>query len=112
MRLQKYNDRYRAWSITGPTHNLLGLVFSDRADDQIIVEELRPHTVGAHRLTADAVRESVLRGVGNANLRLGTDYRVSKIQFVPNDTPLLEIYARLAEGIVEQLARNGEWKEC
>jgi hypothetical protein len=89
----------------------MGLVFNDRAEDQIIVEELRPHADGAHRLTADAVREHVLRGVGNANLRLGTNYRVSKIQFVPNDTPLLDIYARLAGGIVEQLARNGEWKE-
>ncbi len=111
MRFSKYNEWYRAWSITGPTHNLLGLVFSDHGDEQVFVEELRPHAVGTHRLTADAVREHVLRGVGNANLRLGTNFRVCKIQFVPNDTPLLDFYVQLAEGIVEQLARNAEWKE-
>ena len=111
MRFQKYNEWYRAWSITWPTHNLLGLVFSDHVDDQILVEELGPVEKGVRRLSADPVREHVLRGVGNANLRLGTNFRVSKIQFVPNDTPLLDFYVQLAEGIVEQLARNAEWKE-
>jgi hypothetical protein len=111
MRFHKYNEWYRVVHITGPTHNPLGLAFSDQADEQVLVEELGPVGKEVRRLSADAVREHVLKGVGNANLRLGTNYRVSTIQFVVDDTPPLEKYARLAEGIVEQLARNADWKE-
>jgi hypothetical protein len=67
-------------------------------DEQVFVEELGPTQKGVRRLSADAVRKHVLKGV-------------SKIQFVVDDTPPLEKYARLAEGIVERLAGDAEWKE-
>jgi hypothetical protein len=111
MRFHKYNEWYRVVHISGPTHNLLGLVFRDHENDQILVEELGPTQKGVRRLSADAVRKHDLKGVSNANRRLGTNYRVSKIQFVVDDTPPLEKYARLAEGIVERLAGDAEWKE-
>ena len=42
---------------------------------------------------------------------LGTDYVVSHIQYVENDTPPEEVYGFMARGIIKHLNSGGEFVE-
>ncbi len=100
------NEWYKAVRITGPAHNLLGLAFGNETDGQVIVQPLPVKDSQAKRISAEDVRQHVLNGVMDANQGLGTAYHVKKIQFVPTDTPPLDVYRALAKSIVERLARK------
>jgi hypothetical protein len=98
------NEWYKAVRITGPSHNLLGLAFDAEVSSQVAVEVLPTSAHEVARIAGEDVLENVLQGIIEANRELGTQYQVSKIQFVPTDTPPVEIYRQLAKSIVETLA--------
>jgi hypothetical protein len=106
MQFLQENDWYKVIRITGPAHNLLGLSFANEAEDQVVVQPLPVKDGQITRISAEPVRQHVLAGVADANFSLGTYYRVGKIQFVPTDTPPMDIYRSLAKSIVERLARK------
>lgn len=51
---------------------------------------------------------AVLEGVAMANKELGTDYAVTHIRYVENDTPPEVVYALLARSIIQRIESQGE----
>lgn len=108
MRYSINGDFFRVMHITGPAHNLLGLSFSQGDPGAIVLERL----AGSPERTIDEERlmEAVLSGVDAANASLKTNYHVSRIQYVPTDTPDLGTYSLLARRIVERLASGTNYE--
>ena len=98
---------YRLTRITGPTHNLLGLGFGHESGGRIIIERLAGPSGPA--IDEGLLEQAVLSGVEAANDALGTDYRPTRIQYVPSDTPDPGIYQNLARVIVERLASGVDY---
>lgn len=105
MHFTKTKDCYRVARITGPSHNLLGLRFTDESVNAELVD-LAPQGQGT-RLSAAAVEQAVMRGVEKANADFSASYRVARIEFVGSDTPRAEVYESLAYAIVERLVNGG-----
>ena len=95
---------YKVARITGPAHNYLGLAFMPPGTNGTVqVEPIALKPDEPVRLRADEVRDSVMKGIDEANAELGTSYRPSRIQFVLGDSRPAEIYRMLARRIVERL---------
>jgi hypothetical protein len=99
---------YRVVRVTGPHHNLLGLSFSECAPEQVALERLSGDSNGA--IDEEELAQAVVSGVARANAAFGANYYVSRIQYVPGDTPAPEIYSDLAQLIVERIASGGAFE--
>jgi hypothetical protein len=86
----------------------LGLSFSADAPDDLTLERLTDSN--EQSIDEEALVKAVVSGVEQANNQLGTAYHLKRIQYVPTDTPDLEIYSYLARMIVERLAVNAEFE--
>ncbi|MDR0779916.1 MAG: hypothetical protein LBF16_04350 [Pseudomonadales bacterium] len=96
---------YKAVSITGPTHNFLGVEFapSDVITKSILVEPVQLNPMEPAKLVADEVKHWTEKGVREANEEMGTDYRLSRITFVVSDSPPVEVYREMAKRIALRL---------
>ena len=108
MRYSINGDFFRVMRVTGPAHNLLGLSFSQNAPEAVVLERLAGSS--EQTIDEDRLREAVLSGVDEANASLETDYHVSRIQYVPTDTPDLGTYSLLARWIIERLASGTNYE--
>lgn len=93
---------FKATIISGPSHNYLGLVFSQEKTDASI-EAIDININEPKRLDAENVRDAVILGAQEANRRLSTSYFIKRIEFVPSDTPPAKIYTELAIRIIEKM---------
>lgn len=106
MKVIQQGSLFKVAVITGPAHNFLALEFaSDPSGDDVIIEVLGRILV-EQNLMRDEVLRAVLIGVSRANIRLGTSYRVGRIQYVSDDTPRVDVYAEIADNIVEYAATH------
>ena len=85
MRYSINGDFYRVTRVTGPAHNLLGLSFTKVTPETVGVERLG--SPSEHAIDEDQLKRAVLSGVDHANASLQTDFHVSRIHYVPTDTP-------------------------
>ena len=108
MRYSINGDFFRVMRVTGPAHNLLGLSFSQNAPEAVVLERLAGSS--EQTIDEDRLREAVLSGVDEANASLETDYHVSRIQYVPTDTPDLGTYSLLVRWIIERLASGTNYE--
>ena len=108
MRYSISGDYFRVMRITGPAHNLLGLSFSRGDTEAVVLERLADSP--ERMMDEERLREAVLSGVSAANDSLGSDYHVSRIQYVPTDTPDLGTYSLLARRIIERLASGTSYE--
>lgn len=114
MQFVRIGDYYGASHITGPKHNLLQLRLSTGVGVQVpVLETLPTNTNCSHPLLNDeVVVEKVVEGVAEANLRLGTSFRVTHIRRVANDTGPEVLLAYMAGKIIERIVDGGEFKEA
>lgn len=109
MQVTKSGKYYKAFRITGPAHNFLGLALARAGTvGEARVEEL---SAGGDRrapvkLDPHEVLQKVIEGVSLANAELGTDYCVESVQYVTTDSDDLIAYVELAKRIT-QAAANG-----
>ena len=100
---------HRITRITGPTHNFLGLSFTDQAESirmgSLFLEENCSCPVVLEPLE---VKEHVLRGVEEANQDLGTGYKINYIEYVANDSGPAPVYEMLASCIVHHMHELGD----
>jgi hypothetical protein len=95
---------FKVVHVTGPTHNYLGLAFTKNNEEvRANVEPLVLNANEPTRLDSYEVERWVMQGVEKANHELATTYRVKTIQFVVSDSPPAEIYAQLAQCIIERM---------
>ena len=107
MRYSLKADVYRVVRVTGPQHNLLGLSFSKSAPERVALERLSGPSNGA--IDEEELVRAVLSGVAKANAAVGANYYVSRVQYVPTDTPAAGIYSDLAQLIVERIASGRQF---
>jgi hypothetical protein len=109
MRFYKDGSIFKAVSISGPTHNYLGLAFAMSEPEELIVDAVSMADGEPPRLDVGRVCEWVIRGVDEANKRLSTSYQLKLIQFVVSDSPPEKTYFDLAESIVERMNEDAEF---
>ncbi len=103
MRLDAGGECLIATPITGPEHNLLGLLFTFEPVSDFEVDA-RHHGAEARRLNADDVVRAALAGVAEANADLDRPVRGAGVRFVLSDTPPADIYRNLAAHLARQWA--------
>lgn len=111
MQFSKRGDFYRVSWISGLEHNFLAIVFVDGDDVPEPQIQMLP-VIGECRNTAlkeSEIFNSVIKGVAEANRVFDTTFRVSRIEYVANDTPPENRYAMLAYHIVGRLVAGGEF---
>jgi hypothetical protein len=96
--------------ITGPTHNLLQIKLEEGVQEIPICEALPPVGKCTHEaLNETELVEAVLNGVEEANKTYRTNYVVTHIKYVKNDTKPEAVYEYLALKIIEHLESGGEF---
>jgi hypothetical protein len=93
-------DWHQMTRITGPTHNLLGLVLVTAPHHGRPSVEVLGN--GEAQVRPEIVRE-VQNGIRKANAELGTHYAVSRIRYVASDTPSEGVYEMLAQALVRRV---------
>ena len=94
--------------ITGPTHNLLQVDFTQTEGAPSIEALPSIHAMPAKPLEAGQVLQQVIAGVDAANRELGTSYRASAVRFVADDSRPESVYRELAFALVKHLASGRE----
>jgi len=102
MQFIKDGEVYKVIRITGPTHNIVGLVFSDIPNCEINVVPLGEKTE-ISKISAEAVKKQVIEGLELINSELGLQYKIKEIQFDPSDSPSKCIYKELTMEIVNHV---------
>jgi len=92
--------------ITGLKHNLLGIAFTNEKGKTIEVEALKKMNDKRGTIDPKVVKEQVILGITEANIELGVNYKIRKIQFVPTDTPPISVYRDLAKEIANKIKQT------
>lgn len=99
--------------VTGPHHNLLGLVLSGDPVQEPKLEVLPALGSCSHAPLQEAdVVAAVLEGIAAANAKLDGTYGAERIRVVLEDTPPAAVYALLASAIVEHLHAGGTFERA
>lgn len=100
---------YKVIKITGPTHNMLGLVLDKDKSHDIETIALKLKMDEKDNIDPLDVKSQVMSGIEAVNHELGVKYTVEKIQFVPSDTPSESVYKELAIEIIKRLIAGGKF---
>ena len=98
---------YRISLISGPKHYFLGLSFTDK-EEQVRMLAGESCTSCSNNLDPAEIKEQVLKGIEEANQRLGTQYRINCIEYMLRDSGPVSVYAMLANCIVQHMHRLGD----
>ncbi|GAB2554672.1 hypothetical protein [Rhodanobacter koreensis] len=94
--------------ITGPKHNFLGLQFADAPlIGEPVVERLSVSAAEKECLSDSEIVEQVKLGLTEARSFCKGSYWLEKIQYVPSDSPPVEVYKELAMEIIRRI-ESGE----
>ena len=111
MLFTKNNDVYKATLISGAQNNILGICFANSDSEKIEVLEW---TVGKNeptRTSKEVVLKQVLSGLDSVNKSLNTNYKVSKIYFLPSDRTSNSVYKFLISQLIRHYHDGKEFKE-
>lgn len=90
---------YRIIRITGSQDNILGVSFAEDMNFDSKIEVIEWDGPNYNRRTTptskEEVLEQVLSGLESVNKSLGTNYKLSKIYFVPWDSASYSVYSLL-----------------
>lgn len=93
---------YKIIRITGSQDNFLGLCLSDVEHD-IEVLALPIKNGDSMKINAGSILAQVKNGIISASKELGKMYFVSKIQFIPSDSPSDTIYEYLTIELLKKI---------
>lgn len=98
--------------ITGPKHNLLLMRLAGDSGAAVQAERLAAVAQCNHSLLDESALILAMQdGIAQGNAEFGTNYSVSHIQYVENDTKPEAVYAFLAFSIVRHLAQGGQFHQ-
>ena len=102
------NDLYKIVRITGSTHNLLIIRLSEiKCSTQITKLQVKQGDI--ERLDEQDVLTHVLTGLEEVNQKLGKNYFLSEVQYVPSDTEPTSVYSFLIMELIKRIDLNGEF---
>lgn len=86
-------------AITGPKHVLLGIEFTSAPSGEVVIEQLPATREGC---THGGIDEALLMAAVDEGLtEAGSKVIVTRLAYVPTDTPSYDLYRRLAREIAE-----------
>lgn len=95
--------------ITGPSHLLLGIRFSDQGSESIeLIKRPRSGTCSPGPLDERRIAEAIRAGVAAANAETGAGLAVAQAFYVERDTPRYDLYQWCAYQLA--LRRSGQAK--
>ena len=100
------NRRY-----TGTAINILGICFGEENTMEVIEWPKLKWQHGEIPVSKELVLSAVKSCLPVLNEAYGTDYKISKIYFVPSDAPSEDSYILLASQIIRRFIEGGEFKE-
>lgn len=111
MPFTKTNEIYKIIRITGRLDNILGVCFTQKNDEPIEIIEWYLKNNERIKTSKNEVRPQVLSGLKLVNKKLKTDYKVSKIYYVPTDKPYNSVYEFLIQELIHYLDSGQVFKE-
>nr|WAK84916.1 hypothetical protein [Amicula sp. isolate GU52X-4 cfCalB7]WAK84976.1 hypothetical protein [Amicula sp. isolate GU52X-4 cfCalB7] len=109
MRFSKKDNVYRIARFASSQANILGVVFG--SDDHVEVIEW-PIKDNEKVLTSkDEVLKQVTEGLNTMNKNLVTNFRLSKIYFVPSDNAAYSVYRLLICKLIRHYHNKKEFEE-
>lgn len=110
MQFIRFDEYLGVSRITGPRHNLLQIRIGTERQVTPVCERLPPIGTCEHEpLIEQELIAQVIDGVSEANRRLGSNYSVTHLRYVANDTKPEAVYALLALKIIERYAGGEEF---
>ncbi len=108
MQFIKDDDLYKVARITGPTHNFLAIRLSEtKCTTQVTQLPIKQGDI--ERLDGKKVLAQVLNGLDGINQKLGKEYFVSEVQFVPSDSESSSVYGFLVSELIKRIDASGEF---
>lgn len=115
MQYIKSGNIYIVTRITGSNDNILGVCFSENDENNIDVIEWHPSIRKGYmpnfQTSKDEVLEQVLRGLKIMNESLETNYKLSKIYFLPEENGSWSIYEGLVARLIVHYHKGNEFRE-
>lgn len=103
MRFTKKNDIYTVIRITGGQDNILGICFTQKYNESLKIIEWDLKNTETINTSKSEIELQVISGLKLVNQYLNTNYRVSKIYYVPVDSPRNFIYEFLIQELIKHL---------
>ncbi len=113
MQFTKNGDIYMVSRITGSQDNILGVSFSENNSNDIEVIQWHLESDRNKKVLTsdDQVLKHVLFGLKEINRSLDTNYRLSKIYFVPTESAGDGAYELLIGRLIEHYHSGNEFKK-
>lgn len=120
MMFYKENEIYKVIRITSSQDNILGLVFDNITDANIITDTTNIEIIewsfpnvkeNGIKTPKKEILKQVITGLKSINNSLGTNYHVSKIYFCPFDIPKNRVYVGLTSLLIRHYHEGKEFKE-
>ena len=112
MRFTKKNDVYRISRLTGSQDNILGVCFNkDEKNETIEIIEWPIKEGEKIRTSQQEVREQIITGLEAVNKSLKTNYKLSKIYYLPSDRSSNSVYNLLICQLIKHYHNKNEFKE-
>lgn len=111
----KEGDIYKITRVTGNRDNILGISFAEKNSNEDTIEVIEwnfPNTDSSRiRTSKEEVLTQVLSGLNPLNEDLGTDYKLSKIYYVPSEDGSNLMYQTLLRMLLKHYHSGNEFKE-
>jgi hypothetical protein len=109
MRFTKKGNIYRITRLTGSQDNILGVSFGE--DNKMEILEWPIEEGEKIRTSKKEVLEQIISGLESVNQSLGTNYKLSKIYFLPSDRASNSVYNLLICKLIRHYHSGNEFKE-
>ena len=103
MKFTKTNDIYKIVRITGGYDNILGVYFTQKDNEPLEIIEWDLKNTETIKTSISEIQSQVISGLRLVNQYLNTNYRVSKIYYVPVDNPSNSVYEFLIQELIKHL---------
>jgi hypothetical protein len=105
----KKNDIYRVIRLSGSQDNILGVSFGEENKMEIIEWPIEENEI--IRTSKEEVLKQVISGLESVNKALGTNYKLSKIYFLPSDRASNSVYKLLISKLIRHYHSGNEFEE-
>lgn len=115
MGFTKKDNIYRITQVTGNRDNILGISFGTKHSTENNIEVIEWNFPNIRttkiRTSKTEVLNQVLSGLNSINQYLGTNYRLSKIYYVPSEDRSCLVYQTLIRRLIKHYSEGKEFKE-
>ena len=111
MKFTKTNDIYKIVRITGGYDKILGVCFTEKDNESLEIIEWDLKNTEKIKTSRSEIQSQVISGLRLVNQYLNTNYRVSKIYYVPVDNPSNSIYEFLIQELIKDFHSGQVFEE-